>query len=194
MSPAYRRLLKVARAAHLYLTLAGLALILFFSVTGFMLNHEAWFLPDEPTTRTAEGTVPEATNPSADRLDVSEGVRRAFGARGEVKSYRADEETVEVEYLRPGERTLAEVRRSDGRATVTVESRGWAAVAVDLHKGKYSGRPWMLLIDVVCVLMLVISATGLVLWWSLKSRGKWGALLLLLGGAAGVAVYAWLVP
>jgi hypothetical protein len=194
MSPAYRRLLKAARIAHLYLTLFGLVLILFFSVTGFMLNHEAWFLPDEPVTRTAEGTVPEATSPTADRLDVSEGVRRAFGARGEVKSYRADDETVEVEYPRPGERTLAEVRRSDGHATVTVEARGWAAVAVDLHKGKYAGRAWALLIDVVCVLLMVISATGLVLWSSLKSRGKWGAALMILGGAAGAAVYYWLVP
>ncbi len=194
MSPAYRRLLKAARAAHLYLTLAGLALILFFAVTGFMLNHESWFLPDEPVTRTAEATVPEATDPAADRLDVSEGVRRAFGARGEVKSYRADDETVEVEYLRPGERTLVEVRRGDGHATATVESRGWAAVAVDLHKGKYTGRAWMLLIDVVCVLLLVIAATGLVLWWSLKSRGRWGAALVVLGGAAGYAVYHWLVP
>lgn len=194
MSPAHRHLLKVARLTHLYLTLFGLVLILFFSVTGFMLNHEGWFLPDEPATRTAEGTVPEATQPTADRLDVSEGIRRAFGVRGEVKAYRADDDTVEVEYLRPGERTLAEVRRSDGHATVTVESRGWMAVGTDLHKGKYAGRAWALLIDAVCVLLVVISATGLVLWSSLKSRGKWGAALLLFGGAAGWAVYYWLVP
>ena len=38
-----------------------------------------------------------------------------------------------------------------------------------------------LVIDAVCVLLAVISATGLVLWTSLKSRGKWGAALVLLG-------------
>ena len=45
MSPAYRKLLKASRIAHVYLTLFGLVLILFFSITGFMLNYEGWFLP-----------------------------------------------------------------------------------------------------------------------------------------------------
>lgn len=192
MSPAYRRLLKAARVTHLYATLFGLVLILFFAATGFMLNHEDWFLPIEPRTRTAEATV--ALRPGADRLDVSEAVRKAFGVGGEVKSYRADEESVEVEYLRPGERTLVEVRRGDGHAVATVESRGWAAVFTDLHKGKSTGRAWGVVIDAVCVLLAVISATGLVLWWSLKSRGAWGAAVLLGGAAAGVVVYLVFVP
>lgn len=194
MSPAYRRLLKIARFTHLYLTLFGLVLILFFAVTGFMLNHEDWFLPPEPRVRTAEAVVSAATRPDADRLDVSEAVRRAFGVGGEVKSYRADDESIEVEYQRPGERTLVELRRADGHGVATTESRGWAAVAVDLHKGKYSGRAWALLIDIVCVVLVVISATGLVLWSSLKSRGKRGVVLILAGGAAAWAVYYWLVP
>ena len=40
----------------------------------------------------------------------------------------------------------------------------------------------------------VAALTGLVLWWSLKGRGKWGAVVLLLGGAAAFTVYYWLVP
>jgi hypothetical protein len=44
------------------------------------------------------------------------------------------------------------------------------------------------------VVLLVISATGLVLWSSLRSRGKFGLLVIGLGLAAGVAVYVLWVP
>ena len=45
MSPVYREVIRWARNVHLYLTLIALALVLFFSITGFMLNHEDWFVP-----------------------------------------------------------------------------------------------------------------------------------------------------
>ena len=43
MSRFHRWLLKTARTIHVYVTLLGLALILFFAITGFMLNHIEWF-------------------------------------------------------------------------------------------------------------------------------------------------------
>ena len=60
---------------------------------------------------------------------------------------------------------------------------------LDLHKSKASGRAWACVIDITCGLLLVISFTGLVLWSSLKTRGKWGVACLLLGGVATLAVY-----
>jgi hypothetical protein len=49
-------------------------------------------------------------------------------------------------------------------------------------------------IDLTCVLLVVIALTGLILWWSLRGRGQWGGLVLLLGGATVFAVYYWFVP
>src|SRR5207247_7147213 len=170
--PAYRRLLKACRLAHLYLTLFGLALILFFAVTGFMLNHEDWFLPAEPRTRTAEATLPAAYAEPLDKFEVTEALRREFRVAGLVNSFRADDESVEVEYVYPGGRAVAEVRRATGRAVVTFETRGVAGLMTDLHKGKSAGPAWGLVIDGVCALLLAVSATGLVLWYSLKARGQ----------------------
>ncbi|MFO0809939.1 MAG: PepSY-associated TM helix domain-containing protein [Gemmataceae bacterium] len=194
MTPAYRRLLKVSRIVHVYLTLFGLVLILLFAVTGFMLNHEDWFLPTEPHTRTAEQTLPTGVLNPVDKFEVVEALRREFAIAGAVNTFRADDESVEVEFLRPGGRTVAEVRRETGVAVVTFETRGWAGVLTDLHKGKSAGRAWGLVIDGVCGLLLAISTTGLVLWWSLKARGKWGAAAMILGGALAGAIYYWLVP
>jgi uncharacterized protein len=194
MTPAYRMMLKVSRTVHLYLTLFGLVLILFFAITGFMLNHENWFLPSEPRTRTANGTLPTECVQSADRFDVSEALRREFQVAGVVNSFRPDEDTIEVEFVRPGERTLASVKRENGETTVTFETSGIAGLMTDLHKGKSAGWGWALVIDSVCVLLLLISATGLVLWTSLRARGKWGAITVLLGTGVVSAVYFWLVP
>jgi hypothetical protein len=194
MSPAYRRLLKLSRITHVYLTLFGLVLILFFAVTGFMLNHEDWFLPAEPHTRSVEGTLPTSLASSAEKFEVSEALRREFAVQGVVNSFRTDDELIEVEYIRPGERVVAEVRRDNGRTIIVTESRGWAGIMVDLHKGKSTGRTWSLVIDGVCILLLIISSTGLVLWSSLKTRGKWGVVAILFGSGLATAAYYWFVP
>jgi len=43
----YRLVVKWARTVHVYLTLFGFGLLLFFAVTGFMLNHEDMFLQEK---------------------------------------------------------------------------------------------------------------------------------------------------
>ena len=82
MSPLHRRVLKWARRIHLYLTLFTLGLILLFAVTGFMLNHEDWFVSGEPHTRTVEGKLPADVLSGPDKLAVVEALRRDFGAVG----------------------------------------------------------------------------------------------------------------
>jgi len=221
MSPAHRRLLKWSRMVHVYLTLFGMVLILFFSVTGFMLNHEDWFGLGEPRTTTREGTIPvelvrippntpppdraddtdrpaEAAKPApappVDRLLVVESLRNDFGVIGAMNSFNESPDTVEVTFRRPGLETRAEIQREDGKTVVTFDARGWIGIVTDLHKGKSAGREWGVLIDAVCVLLVIISGTGLVLWSSLKSRGKWGVVSIMLGTAAAVGVYYWWVP
>lgn len=215
MSRLHRWCLKTARTIHVYATLFGLALILFFAVTGFMLNHVEWFLPDEPQIRREArplnpgtfpgGKLPDAGEATGDqKLAVVEALRKEFGITGELWSFdNGDEEQIVVTFKRAGGEAEARIRRDTGAAEVEQRFQGWAIVMTDLHRGnrgnvtnepKFTGRIWMWVIDITCVLLLVIAMTGLVLWWSLKSRGKWGALFILLGGGAAFAVYYWLVP
>ncbi len=228
MSPIYRRVLKVSRYLHLYSTFFGLALLLFFAITGFMLNHVEWFVEDDPPPRITEprtlsteklhqGKYP-APNEANDeptgeeKLGVVEALRKEFNIAGELVSFQflTDEdeageklELIQVEFRRAGETTIAKINRISGITTVSRKSKGWAGIITDLHRGnrgnvtgevRFTGRIWSLVIDGTCILMLVISATGLVLWSSLKSRGKWGAVLLILGALGVFAVYYWWVP
>jgi len=194
MSHAHRLLLKWARTAHVYLTLFGLGLVLFFAVTGFLLNHEEWFGVEVTSTRTTTGTVPTGLLKEPDRLAVVELLRKDFGARGTVDAFEAEADSLRVVFAGPGRRDEAEIGRADGRVTVTHSSRGLLGLLTDLHRGKSTGRAWGLLIDGVCVLLLVVSATGLVLWSSLRSRGRHGLAVLGLGLAASAGVYYLFVP
>lgn len=247
MSPAYKRLLKVSRTVHVYLTLFGLAVILFFAVTGFMLNHPHWFVTKKEINWEKPdrvGTVPRELLVPLDRLAVVEYLRRHHRVTGFLggdirEMYRDDiedprplpraldmedlfrvpakvpEDTdvkpVELKFAQPGK--LTEVRlwledepakpdapagspppRKAGDVLIGERSEGWAGVMLDLHKSKSSGYAWAWLIDITCGLLVVISITGLVLWSSLKTRGKWGAVMMLLGTMATLAVYFLGVP
>ncbi|AWM41114.1 hypothetical protein GobsT_02780 [Gemmata obscuriglobus] len=227
MSRFQRWLLKTARTIHVYLTLFGLTLILFFAVTGFMLNHTEWFLPSdarlEAQTRRETRTLPldkmpggKMPAPSEDRdeatgdekLAVVEALRKEFGISGEMSSFlfTKDDDNrpqIKVEFKRAGGEAVATIDAETARTEVVSVYQGWAVLLTDLHRGnrgnmsnevKRTGMVWSFVIDGTCVMLLVISATGLIMWWSLKSRGKKGAVLFVLGTLLTVGVYYWFVP
>src|SRR5437867_3941856 len=188
MSPAHRRILKIARYVHVYLTLFGLVLLAFFAVTGFMLNHEDWFGIVE-TEETKTGTVPTQILQPPDKLAIVELLRKDYRARGLVETCEVEDDAVRVVFNGPGRRVEAVVQKEDGKLDITYKSRGVVAVLLDLHRGKATGPAWSLVIDGVCVLVLVVAVTGLTLWQSLRGRGHYGLLVIALGLALGVGVY-----
>jgi hypothetical protein len=193
MSPAHRRILKIARYVHVYLTLFGLVLLSFFAVTGFMLNHEDWFGITEVET-TAAGTVPTQILQPPDKLAIAELLRKDYRARGLVETCEVEEDAVRVVFNGPGRRVEAVIQKEDGKLDITYKSRGAVAVLLDLHRGKSTGTAWSLVIDGVCMLVLTVAVTGLILWQSLRGRGHYGLLVMALGLALGVAVYVIFVP
>jgi uncharacterized protein len=194
MSPQRRWLLKWARIVHLYLALFALGLVLFFALTGFMLNHEDWFSPRDPYVRTWTGYISTDLLPEPDRLGVVEALRNDLGAVGVVDSFEVEEDRLRVLFKRSGSNLEATIQRNSGAAEITCESRGIVGVLLDLHRGKVTGSAWSLTIDSVCVALVVISGTGLVLWWSLRGRGRYTLSVLAIGIMLGLVVYARFVP
>jgi hypothetical protein len=154
-----------------------------------------------PSESNAEATGEE-------KLAVVEALRKEFDVRGEMSSFGfvrddADRPQIKVEFKRAGGETVATIDVATARTEVASTYQGWAIVMTDLHRGnrgnlsnevKRTGRVWSFVIDATCVVLLVIAGTGLVLWWSLKTRGKWGAILFLLGTGSAFAAYYWFVP
>jgi hypothetical protein len=197
MDAHHRRLLYKSwtRTIHIYISMLGLLAVIFFSVTGIMLNHEEWFGFATPVIVTHEGSLPEAMSKEPDKLTIVEKLRKDFGATGALDSFEIDEDRLTVIFKSPGRRTEATLQRNDGHAEVSIETHCLAGRLAELHRGTDAGTGWRLwVIDGTAVVLLITSITGLMLWcmvprWRPIGLVALGLCLLICG-----AVYFALVP
>ncbi|MFO0863196.1 MAG: PepSY-associated TM helix domain-containing protein [Gemmataceae bacterium] len=123
MKQAQRVLLKWSRSLHVYLTLFGFVLLLFFAITGFMLNHEDWFLPRQAT----EGTIPtEWLRTPEEQEKIVEKLQGDFGVQGDLELFEPSADSLRVVFKADDDgvtrRSVTLIRRVDGLATITPES------------------------------------------------------------------------
>jgi uncharacterized protein len=196
MSPGHRMLLKWARVLHVYLTMFAFLLVLFFAITGFVLNHEDWFDFDEPTTTVSTASMPTGLLVDPDKLGVVEHLRKYQQVTGSVdaKDFEVEDDRVGVVFRGPGRLYTVKIGRTSGDAEIVLESRGLLGVLTDLHRGKATGAAWGVIIDGVSVVLLIISATGLILWSSLRGRAQHGLAVMAIGLAVSLGIYFFCVP
>jgi hypothetical protein len=165
-SSHHRRLLfkKWSRTLHIYISMLGLLAVIFFSVTGIMLNHEEWFGFSTPHIVKEEGSLPEAMDKEPDKLAIVEKLRKEFGATGAMDAFEVEDDHLTISFKSPGRHTDATIQRADGHAEVSLESYGFSGRFVDLHRGTDAGPAWRFIIDATAVLLLITCATGLLLW------------------------------
>ena len=168
-----RRIAKLSRWLHVYGSMASLALVLFFAVTGLTLNHQDWFA-NHMTTVERHGSIDPrplsvAGAEGPDRLEVVESLRAAGGVHGALSDFRIDDRQCEVVFKGPGYEASAVIDRTTGRFDLTETRMGFAAVINDLHKGRDTGGVWKLAIDLSAGLLVFISLTGLTLLYFVHS-------------------------
>jgi hypothetical protein len=182
------------RWLHIYLSMAGFALLLFFSVTGITLNHTEWF-EDMQTTVTLKGRMDTTILAGeTDRLAVAETLRKSHQVRGTVSSFEVDEEQVTVSFAGPGYAADAFITRVDGAYEITETRTGIWGMMNDLHKGRDTGTAWRWLIDASAVLMILISLTGMFMLFYLKRKRVAGLVVALAGLLVAWLMYAIWVP
>jgi hypothetical protein len=200
------------RWLHIYLSMFGLAAVLFFSVTGLTLNHPDWF-PSIGERRTeAEGRIrtewlhragasgnPESrdeSDPSARvaKLEIVEYLRATHAIQGALAEFRVDDQECVVTFKGPAYAADAFIDLTSADYHITQTYHGVVALLNDLHKGRDSGLVWSAVIDISAVLMTIISLTGLVLLFYLKLRRISGVVVALAGAVAVVTLYRLWVP
>lgn len=185
------RLAAFARWLHTYLSMFGLAALLFFSLTGITLNHPRLFFEGVAATVASEGRVDPDWLRGAEirKLEVVEHLRRAHGIRGAMSSFTAEEDECVVTFKGPGYSADAFIRRADGRYRVTEERRGAFAVLNDLHKARDTGPVWSAAVDASAALTAMASVTGLLLLFYIKRRRVLGLLTALVGATLLAAAF-----
>lgn len=203
------RLVKVTLWLHIYVSMFGLAAVLFFSVTGITLNHPDWFFGNARREVQAEGELDpkwlhvgtaQASGDGSDadaepdrskevaQLEVVEHLRKTHAIRGALAAFQVDETECTVSFKGPGYDADARIDRDSGHYTLTQTYHGFVAVINDLHKGRDTGPVWSVVIDVSAVVLTIISLTGLILIFFLKLRRGPGLIVGLIGAAVVVAI------
>ena len=192
--------LRALRRVHVWLGLWGALLGMGFGATGILLNHRAVLrlpvaqtarsamqlpLPDpRPETpdafaawaRAALGMARPAEQTTVERAhDVAWGEAVVRQPERWQARFEAARRSVQVEWFRGN--AAATVRRADADLLASLTR---------LHKGQGAGVGWVLLADSVAGSIVLLAASGLLLWTRLEARRCVG----LLGGLASLGLAA----
>lgn len=192
-----------SRWLHIYLSMFGMATVLFFSVTGLTLNHPDWFFDEG--TQSYSGTVNvewlNTGNPPPDdwdeydfghavaKLEVAEYLRAEHRLSGSVSDFLAFEDECEVTFEGPGYAAIGHIDRTTGDYSLDVTSNDLVTIMNDLHKGRHTGTAWSWVIDVSAVLSALIAVSGFLLIFFLKLKRRSGLVVSVVGLAVLVAMY-----
>ena len=187
-----RRVARISRWLHIYLSMVSFTIVLFFAITGLTLNHAEKF-GDQLHSSQEKGQLNTAWVKTPDtakiaRLEIVEYLRTAHHIKGAVSDFRIDDAQCSVSFKGPGYAADVFIDRETGRYEVSKSSAGLVGIINDLHKGRDTGSAWLMVIDISALLMVLVSLTGLVLLLFMKKKRLSGLLM----AATGLLI-AWLV-
>ncbi|PCJ40165.1 MAG: hypothetical protein COA71_11695 [SAR86 cluster bacterium] len=188
-----RNLVNWSRTVHVYLSIALLVVLVFFSITGITLNH-AESMTAEPQTEVITldslPTLPLDDNGMiTDSPELAAYVRDEFGIRLEFADLTIEEPFITIEYDGPGLQALVEIDQDLGEVYAETTNYGLVAVFNDLHKGRYTHIVWNALIDISAIILIIFSLAGFVLLLPNKFRFRKVAKYSLVGIIISTAAY-----
>lgn len=163
-----------SRYIHGWLSAACFLMLMFFAMTGFLLNHNQWFSskskPEIQQLQLPSHLVDYADrheNPTQALLDYVRSQTPVQGRLGKTE-YRQDQWLIQLN--NPSARSEIKVDLKTGQAQVKVMKHNAINVLKNLHKGKGAGPFWSLLIDFTAILIFILSLIGYILFFSMKGR------------------------
>lgn len=165
-----------ARRLHIYVSMALLALVLFFAITGVTLNRPELFVA-EPTSTSYEVQVPTEFLFSDSKIKIDQtglvaflkqatplkGVPSGFDSYAEYDNGELIEGEVSADFKAPGYNGSLFLDLSNQIAQIDTTDYGLVAELNDLHKGRHSGVVWQWVIDLSGILMVLFVVTGVCL-------------------------------
>jgi hypothetical protein len=149
--------------------------LLLFSITGFTLNHASAVAAKPVVTTTLERLPADllqelrrlAVDHSEDKTplpaDVVDWLRQHLAVHTADSPAEWSEDEIYVSLPRPGGDAWLTVDLTGGEVKHELTDRGWISYLNDLHKGRNTGAPWSLFIDVFAGSVLIFAVTGLFL-------------------------------
>jgi hypothetical protein len=177
-TPPFRlRFYRQCRVWHGYLSAFAFIALLFFAVTGVMLNHPNWF-----ATKGSRGATENLVLTPAQLQEVLASESPAE----KLTRLVADKTTLYGEYVDGavaagqvfvrlrGARGDSDIRANldDGSVRVTVERATTIGLLNALHRGETAGTAWQVYIDIVGGILIIMSLAGYAIFLSMSARLK----------------------
>lgn len=162
-----RTVLSWSRTIHIYLSIALLIVLGFFSITGITLNHADTMTAVPLTSSRAMDSLPRWM----DGLDVSlaespqlaQFLRQEFGVRLAAATVDEEEGLLFVDYKAPGKSVFVEIDTIGNSLRAETTEYGLVAVLNDLHKARDTNVIWYWFVDASAIFLVIFSMAGFVL-------------------------------
>lgn len=183
-----------ARRLHIYISMALLLIVLFFSVTGITLNRPEWFESSQPNIEQQTAMIPNEILKASDNGyepnedELIDFLTSDLGLRGSpsnldvftsVEAGKLIEGEASLDFKGPGYNASVYIDLLTGKAEIESTNYGVVALLNDLHKGRNSGEVWKWFIDITALLMIFFVLTGVCLLLpkkkTLNTSLKWTA-------------------
>ena len=160
--------LSLSRLIHVYVSMALLTLLLFFSVTGITLNHPEWFSEHQAEIEEAELVIDLKliNNPPLSLQQITQVVavveqKLAISLTNAVIESTSDELFFSIK--KAGENTAITLDLASGELFFERTDYGLWALLNDLHKGRNTSVFWGWIIDITSMLCIVFAISGFIL-------------------------------
>ena len=198
-----------ARRLHIYVSMALLLVVLFFSITGITLNRPQLYVSDAPKVDRNILSIPgrffvlEQGKFSVDKTPLLNylategklsGKPSAMQMFSEVEEGELVEGELSLDYKGPGYNSTVFIDMVTQEAEIEITHYGAIAVLNDLHKGRNSGEVWAWLIDISALLMVFFVLTGVCLLVPKKKSFSLGLKWTAFGSMVTLLIYLFAVP
>ena len=196
------RFYRLTRDLHLYLGLFISPFVLVFAISVFFLVH-SWRpgMASETSTTRVVSALPLPGNwqtlSGRPLIDALKPVLQKAGVPGEVGfiQHRVKEDELIIPVTVPGRETTVSISIASAEATIVTRETGLADALVTLHKSPGQHGPnirmnwfymkaWRWMADATVYLVLLISVSGIYLWYMLRAERSVGHVLLIAGAVS----------
>ena len=195
-----RDFFRYCRWLHVYSSTALFSLLIFFCITGVLLNHSNWI-----SAETAQGTdefqLPAPlseqllANPTAG-LPALELFIEQHTDMTQASDVSIDRDAGEItfDYPLPAGFAFVTVLPEEGLIAVDYEKGNVWQLLNDLHKGRHTGPVWSWVIDISAAAIFLFSITGLIILLQATKFRSNGLYLMAAGFITPLAIYLMYVP
>ncbi len=198
-----KKLYSFCRLLHIYISTALFSLLIFFCVSGLLLNHLSWIADDEKKSGMSEGELPTTVTQVLHRdltvvnaiVAIQPYITEQYQLTDLAKfDWDKDAGELILDYPVPAGYALVIVDTVTFQYVVEYQQANLLSILNDLHKGRHSGKAWSFIIDLSAILICLFSFTGLVILFQNKKKRYLGAWCTVFGTLTPIVIYLFFVP